>query len=156
MTAASESATVPALLKHPFFEGFEPAFVHEISAKSADHRFGVDELLAREGTEATLFYVVLEGKIALEIGSGDRPVLTVQTVGPGEVLGWSWLVPPHRWRFDARAVKPSRAISLDAEVVRRVLRAHPTWGFQFMVRFMPVLAERLENTRVQLLDVYAR
>jgi CRP-like cAMP-binding protein len=80
----------------------------------------------------------------------------VQTVGPGEVVGWSWLVPPHRWRFDARALKASHVIALDGDVVRRALRAHPAWGFQFMVRFMPVLAERLENTRVQLLDIYAR
>ena len=156
MSTSAESEIAQTLLKHPFFEGFEPAFVHAISAKGVETRFGVDDLLAREGTEAELFYVVLEGKVALEIGSGDRPLLTVQTVGPGEVLGWSWLVPPHRWRFDARAVKPSRVVALDAEVLRRTLRTHPTWGFQFMVRFMPVLAERLENTRVQLLDIHAR
>jgi CRP/FNR family transcriptional regulator, cyclic AMP receptor protein len=156
MTTPIESDIAQILLKHPFFDGFDSAFVHAICVKGVESRFEVDDLLAREGTEAGLFYVVLEGKIALEIGSGDRPLLTVQTVGPGEVLGWSWLVPPHRWRFDARAVKPSRAIALDAEVLRRTLRSHPTWGFQFMVRFMPVLAERLENTRVQLLDIHAR
>jgi CRP/FNR family transcriptional regulator, cyclic AMP receptor protein len=156
MTATPGGDLAPTLLKHPFFEGFEPEFVHAISAKAVEERFDVDDLLAKEGTEATLLYAVLEGKVALEIGSADRPNLTVQTVGPGEVLGWSWLVPPHRWRFDARAVKPSRAIALDAEVLRRTLRSHPTWGFQFMVRFMPVLAERLENTRIQLLDIHAR
>ncbi len=156
MTGSRESAAAPVLRNHPFFEGFAPAFVRAISAKSAERRFEVDQLLAKEGTDAATFYVVLEGKIALELGSADRPHLTVQTVGPGEVLGWSWLVPPHRWRFDARALKASRVVALDAEVLRRTLRAHPAWGFQFLVRFLPVLAERLENTRVQLMDLHAR
>jgi CRP/FNR family transcriptional regulator, cyclic AMP receptor protein len=156
MTASGDSELLSALTKHPFFEGFEAEFLRAIGVRANDRRFGVDELLAKEGTEADLFYAVLEGKVALEIGSGDRPVLTVQTVGPGEVVGWSWLVPPHRWRFDARALKPTHVVELDGDVVRRVLRQHPAWGFQFMVRFMPVLAERLENTRVQLLDIYAR
>ncbi len=156
MTSTSSGDLAAALQQHPFFEGFEPAFVHAISAKASEVRFDVDEMLAKEGTEAELLYAVLEGKVALEIGASARAPLTVQTVGPGEVLGWSWLVPPHRWRFDARAVKATRAIALDAEVLRRTLKSHPTWGFQFMVRFMPVLAERLENTRVQLLDIHAR
>jgi CRP-like cAMP-binding protein len=156
MTETGEGEVVRALLKHPFFGGFEPAFVRAVSVQGTIRPFGVDDLLAKEGTEADVFYLVLEGKIALEIGSGDRPLLTVQTVGPGEVVGWSWLVPPHRWRFDARAVKPSRVVALDGEVLRRTLAAHPAWGFQFMVRFMPVLAERLENTRVQLMNIYDR
>ncbi len=156
MTEPRASALAEALRNHPFFAGFDTAFVRAISAKASDQRFDVDEYLAREGTEAGLLYAVIEGKIALEIGSADRPHLTVQTVGPGEVLGWSWLVPPHRWRFDARAVKPSHAIALNGDVLRRTLRTHPKWGYEFMVRFMPVLAERLENTRVQLLDIHAR
>jgi CRP-like cAMP-binding protein len=154
MTAEAERKLIEQVAGHPFFHGFDRAFITAICSKAAERTFDVEEMLAVEGTSAELLYVVLEGKVALEIGASDRPRLTVETVGPGEVVGWSWLVPPHRWRFDARALKSTRVIALDAEVLRRTLSAHPTWGFQFMVRFMPVLAERLENTRIQLLDTY--
>ncbi len=156
MKEETDPKVVEAVRQHPFFHGFDPAFVHELCRGARDAEFAPEELLAKEGALAEVFYVVLEGKIALEIGAADNPHLTVQTVGPGEVLGWSWLVPPHRWRFDARAVKPVRAAALDAEVLRRTLAGHPSWGYQFLIRFMPVLAERLENTRIQLLDIHAR
>ncbi len=147
---------VRAVRAHPFFAGLTPAFVRAACRNAEERRFETDELLAKEGTPARILYVVLEGKIALEVGAADHPVLTVQTVGPGEVLGWSWLVPPHLWRFDARAVKPSRVVRLDGTHLSETLRRHPTWGYQFLVRFMPVLAERLENTRIQLLDIHAQ
>jgi CRP/FNR family transcriptional regulator, cyclic AMP receptor protein len=156
MTPATEAKIVDEVASHPFFHGFDAAFVEAMCAKAVEHRYAVEEMLAVEGTPAEILYVVLEGKVALEVGASDRPRLTVQTVGPGEVLGWSWLVPPHHWRFDARAVKPTRVVVLDGGVLRHILSTHPKWGYQFMVRFMPVLAERLENTRVQLLDIHGR
>ncbi len=156
MTDETDPNVVEAVREHPFFHGFDPEFVHAICRQAVERHFAAEDLLAKEGSVAEVFYVVLEGKVALEIGAADNPHLTVQTVGPGEVLGWSWLVPPHRWRFDARALKPTRATALHAEVLRRTLAGHPAWGYQFLVRFMPVLAERLENTRIQLLDIHAR
>jgi CRP/FNR family transcriptional regulator, cyclic AMP receptor protein len=156
MTEKEENPLEAALAAHPFFAGFDPKFVHAVAQEAKAQQFDTDAILAREGTVAEVFLIVLEGKVALEVGAADNPHLTVQTVGPGEVLGWSWLVPPHRWRFDARALKPTRAIALDGAVLRRTLATHPKWGYHFLVRFMPVLAERLENTRVQLLDLHAR
>jgi CRP/FNR family transcriptional regulator, cyclic AMP receptor protein len=156
MTADPERKIVDEVAAHPFFHGLDRGFISAICSKAVEHRFGVEEMLAFEGTSAEILYVVLEGKVALEIGAADRPRLTVQTVGPGEVLGWSWLVPPHHWRFDARALKPTRAIALDGGVLRHTMSSHPAWGYQFMVRFMPILAERLENTRIQLLDIHGR
>jgi CRP/FNR family transcriptional regulator, cyclic AMP receptor protein len=154
MTKGASARIVEEVAGHPFFQGFDAAFVKAVCAKAEEREFAVEEMLAVEGAPAEILYVVLEGKVALEVGASDRPRLTVQTVGPGEVLGWSWLVPPHHWRFDARAVKPTRVVVLDGGVLRHTLSTHPTWGYQFMVRFMPVLAERLENTRVQLLDIH--
>jgi CRP/FNR family transcriptional regulator, cyclic AMP receptor protein len=156
MKRDTDPRIVEEVASHPFFHGFDAAFVQAACASATEHQFAVEDMLAVEGTPADTLYVVLEGKVALEVGASDRARLTVQTVGPGEVLGWSWLVPPHHWRFDARAVKPTRAVALDGGVLRHTLSTHPTWGYQFMVRFMPVLAERLENTRVQLLDIHGR
>ena len=145
-----------AVRRHPFLEGLDPAFLDEMVRLGVERRFRVDEHLAREGAPANVLYILLEGKVALEVGAADHPALTVQTVGAGEVLGWSWLVAPHRWRFDARAVKPVHAVEIAGGALRRLLSEHPDWGYQFLLRFLPVLAERLENTRIQLLDIHAR
>ena len=156
MTSETKSKLAEAIHAHPFVHGFDPAFVDEISRHAREQEFATDAVIAREGTPAKVFYLVLEGKVALEVVAADHPQLTVQTIGPGEVIGWSWLVPPHRWRFDARALKPSRLIALDGERLRESLGHKPEWGYQFLVRFMPVLAERLVNTQIQLLDLHAR
>lgn len=139
---------------HPFFHGFTAANVRAMSENAVARTYEAGDVLATEGTPANEFLLLFEGKVALEVGASDHPHITVQTVGPGEVLGWSWLVPPHRWRFDVRALKRTRVIAMDGGVLRRVLAARPSLGYKFLIRFLPLLAERLENTRVQLLDIH--
>ena len=156
MSAGAGSKAERAIATHPFFHGMPREFVHAISTEATERTYVADDMIAREGAEADVFYLVLDGKVALELEAADRPPITVQTVGPGEVVGWSWLIPPHRWRFNVRALKPTRLLSIDGGVIRRTVHAHPDWGFEFLIRFLPVLSERLENTRVQLLDIYGR
>ena len=153
------SAPVPAAVRHmiaehPFFHGTDAAFLDLVSQGAVVKRFEPGAMLVEDGGVADEFLLLLHGKVALEVAAADRPRRTIQTVGPGEVLGWSWLIPPHRWALDARAVKPTRAISLDAEVLRRALGAHPDAGYRFLLRLLPVIAQRLENTRLQLLDLH--
>ena len=138
------------------FNRLAAAHLSLVATTAREVTFPAGATIFTEGQLASGCWLIGSGQVALGTHVPGRGQVVVRTLGPGDLLGWSWLVPPHRWRFDARAVKPSRAIALDAEVLRRTLRSHPTWGFQFMVRFMPVLAERLENTRVQLLDIHAR
>lgn len=156
MRSESGRGVLHEIASHPFFHGMGREFVQAVSADAEERSFAPDDMLATEGSVADVLYLVIEGKVALELGAADRPPITVQTVGAGELVGWSWLIPPHRWRFSVRAVKPTRVVLLDGSVVRRTLHAHPEWGYQFLVKFMPVLAERLENTRIQLLDIYGR
>jgi CRP/FNR family transcriptional regulator, cyclic AMP receptor protein len=156
MKVVTHAASEGRVLEHPFFHEFDPHIVRTLVPKASERTYDVGEYLAEEGTPCHEFLLVFEGKVALEIGAADRPRVTVQTVGPGEVVGWSWLVPPYEWRFDARAVKATRVISLDAPTVRHTLDAHPAFGYRFLARLLPVLAERLENTRVQLLDIHGR
>ena len=152
------SATVPdARLKasdHPFLYGLGPGLIAAVEAASAERSYEAGELLLHEGHAADRFYLIFQGKVALEIETPERPRLTLQTVGPGEVLGWSWLLPPHHWQLDARAVKPTRALVVDASALRREFEARPEDGYHFLLRLLPVIAERLENTRVQLLDIH--
>ncbi len=141
---------------HPFFHGFDAGFLHRVGAAAEERTFAADEFLFHEGTPARAFYLVQEGKVALEIGAGGGPPLTIQTIGAREVIGWSWLVPPHRWRFDARALKPTRLHSIDAAALRAAIDADPLQGYRLLRRLVPVLAERLEMARLQVLDVHRR
>jgi len=156
MTGTETEAIAERVLAHPFFVGIDPTLVHAMTSKAEERTYDVGEMLVREGKSAEEFFLVIEGKIALEVGAADRPGITVETIGRGEILGWSWLVSPHRWRFDARALKPTTVVAINASVARYALAAHPAFGYQFLMKLLPVIAERLENTRVQLLDIHGR
>jgi len=154
MKESSGEPIVDRVLRHPFFAGIDPTLIHAMVSKAEERTYEVGDMLVREGKPAEEFFLIEDGKVALEVGAADRSVITVETIGRGEILGWSWLVPPYRWRFDARAIKPTQAIALNAAAARYALAAHPAFGYQFLTKFLPVLAERLENTRVQLLDIH--
>jgi hypothetical protein len=92
--------------------------------------------------------------VALELAAPGRGALTFLTLNEGDIVGVSWLVPPYRWTDDARALGLVRAISIDAACLRRKCEADHDLGYEMMKRFVPVLVERLEATRLQILDVY--
>ncbi|MFY9717125.1 MAG: cyclic nucleotide-binding domain-containing protein [Thermoplasmata archaeon] len=142
------------LADHPFFRGMPPELLFALGEHAHPRHFDTGQLLVREGDPADEFLVLFEGKVALEILSADRPRTTIQTLGPGEVLGWSWLFAPHTWRLDARAVKPTRALGVGAGHLRATLEARPADGYRFLLRLLPVIAQRLENTRLQLMDLH--
>ena len=115
-----------------------------------------DELLFREGEPADAFYLVRHGqRRARDPRAGPGPIDDRDPRG-GEVLGWSWLFPPYRWHFDARALEAVRADGARRRLPARQVRADPTLGYELMKRFAQVLIERLQATRLQLLDVYGR
>lgn len=139
---------------HPFLQGLDPSLVETLSDHAQERSYAPGDLLLRDGEVADGFFLIFHGKVALEVSAPDRGRLTIQTIGPGEVLGWSWLAPPFRWQLDARALKTVRAIVLDAEVLRRTFEELPEAGYRFLRRLLPVIAQRLENTRIQLLDIH--
>lgn len=143
----------PIIAQHPFLQGLEPQYLGLIVGCASNVRFKSGQFLFREGEEANQFYMVREGKVALQISTARQPII-IQTVDKGEVLGWSWLVPPYRWRFDARALELTRAIALDGRCLRRKSEEDHNFGYELLRRFSTVIVERLEATRLQLLDVY--
>lgn len=144
-----------ALLRsQPFFEGLSDPFLSALVPSARLVGYDTGATIAREGDPAREFCLILQGKVALELVPHDRPRLTVLTLGPGEVFGWSWLVAPHLWRSDARALKPTRVLGVDGERLRNALEAHPSDGYRFLLRFVPVLGQRLDATRWQVLDVH--
>ena len=140
--------------EHQFFAGLDPAFCNLICGCAKNVRFEAGEYLFHEGTAADQFYLVRHGRVALQLTAPGRGAMTFQTIGEGEVVGVSWLIPPYRWTFDAKALELVRAIALDAACLRNKCESDHHLGYEMMKRFMPVLIQRLQATRLQILDVY--
>jgi len=154
MSSSSPSTPSLKLSEHRFFHGMDEAFVTRLSKMAYERTFETGNLLVREGDPADEFLLLFSGKVAMEIVLPGRPRTTIQTLGPGEVVGWSWLIPPYCWRLDARALKPTRTLGLAASNLRSLLNEDPANGYRLLLRLMPVIAERLENTQLQLLDLH--
>ena len=142
------------LSEHPFLKDFEKQHLDLIVGCSSNVLFKPEEYLFREGEEANHFYVLRSGKIAVEMYTPERGALTIQTVEAGDFLGWSWLIPPYNWHFDARAIELTRAIALDGKCLRKKCEKDTALGYQFMKRIAHIMEQRLEATRLQLVDFY--
>lgn len=144
----------PILRKHPFFTGLADADLALVSSCARNVRFHAGEDLAREGGPADAFFLIREGRVALSFPSPRGGRLTIQTLDAGDVVGWSWLLPPYIWHFDVTAVTPLRVLAMDGVCLRGKCDADPRLGYDLMKRFSRVMAERLAAARLQLIDLY--
>jgi len=140
--------------EHPFFARMNEPFLRLVVGCAKNVRFEADQYLFHEGEAADQFYLIRHGRLALQIASPGRGALTFQTLGEGEIVGISWLIPPYRWAYDAKALELTRAIAMDAACLRRKCEEDHDLGYDMMKRFMPVLIQRLQAMRMQILDVY--
>lgn len=140
----------------PLFEGLKDEELELLAGCASNVRFREGELLFREGEAADTFYVVRHGTVALETFVAPLGGVTIQTVEAGEVVGWSWLFEPYRWHLDARALTTVRATGFDAACLRQKCDDDPALGYDLMRRFASVIIERLQWTRLRLLDVYGQ
>jgi CRP/FNR family transcriptional regulator, cyclic AMP receptor protein len=146
----------PLLSKHPFFEGIDSNYLKTLTGCASNVRFPGGQMIFKEGEEANQFFLLREGRVAIEVFVEARGPVTIQTLSAGEILGWSWLVPPYCWRFDARAVDEVRALALDGKCLREKCETDPRLGYELLKRFAVIISRRLEATRIQLLDLYGR
>ncbi len=144
------------LAEHPFFRDLPPEDIALIAGCGRNVHFEEGEYIFREGEPADHFYLIRHGRVALEIFAPERGPLVIETIGEGEVLGWSWLFPPYRWSSDARASEPTRAVALDGACLRGKCEDDLRLGYELMRRFAQVIMGRLQATRVRLLDIYGR
>lgn len=143
------------IAEHPFFAGLDNGFTKLMVSCATNVRFKAGEYILREGDPANTFYLVREGRVAVEVFAPQREPIIVSTLGVGEIIGWSWLLPPFQWKFHAHAVEDTRAIALDGKCLRTKCEENHDLGYEVLKRFARIMEQRLEATRLQLLDVYS-
>lgn len=141
------------LPENPFFAGLDESAIALLAGCAVNVRVAEGDMLFREGEPADLFYVVKSGRVAIEVHAPAGRIV-IDTADEGDVVGWSWLVPPYHWTFDARAVAPTSAFAFDAVCLRGKCAADPVLGFALMQRVSHVMYERLQAARLRLLDLY--
>jgi CRP/FNR family transcriptional regulator, cyclic AMP receptor protein len=144
----------PILANHPFFKGFEQPYMQLITGCASNVRFPAGVYIFREGEPASTFYIVRQGKVALEVMAAQQGSRVIQTIEDGDVLGWSWLFPPYRWHFSARTIEETRAIALDGVCLREKGDCDHNFGYELVKRVAQIMMERLQATRLQMLDIY--
>ena len=144
------------LKQHAFLQGLDRKHLKLLEGCVTNEVFKGGEFIFREGKKADKFYLLREGHVAVEIPGAERGPIVIETLGPGDVLGWSWLFSPYRWNFDAKVVKVTRAFALDARCIREKCERDHDFGFELMKRFGQVIIDRLHAARLQILDVYGK
>jgi len=142
------------LAEHPFFKDLGEPYLKLVTGCASNVRFEPDKFIFREGEEADQFYLIRQGRVALQVFLPDRGAITVETLEEGDILGWSWLIPPYHWHFDARALELTRAIALDGKCLRNKCEEDRSLGYELLKRFAHIMEDRLSSTRLQLLDLY--
>ncbi len=152
---AESRPLVSQIASHPFLMGLSLPHVEVLADSAMLKEFAPNELIFREGDPANRFYLIESGKVILETSKNEKTTTLIQTIGAGDVLGWSWLFPPYYWHFDARAAEATKAIFFYGTRLREQCEQDHDLGYELMKRMFNVVVARLQSTRRQLLDIRA-
>ncbi len=139
---------------HPFAVGLNDEHLALVAGCANNVAVEAGTLLCEEGSRADTFYLVRRGHVSIEVHQAGRGPIVIETLGPGDAVGWSWLVPPYRWTFDARVIEPVGALAVDGACLRAKCLEDSELGFALLSRVTQELLGRLQATRVRLLDLY--
>jgi CRP/FNR family cyclic AMP-dependent transcriptional regulator len=142
------------LAEHPFFRGIELPYLKLLSQCGSRVQFPAGEYLCRADQEARQFYLIHQGRVAVEIFSARRGPITIQTLGDGDVLGWLWFLQPYHWHLDVRTVELTRAVALEVACLRQQCDQNPELGYELMKRYAHDLAVKFRITKLQLVDTF--
>jgi CRP-like cAMP-binding protein len=145
---------LPVLQKHPFVAELPPEYKAKLAELATQVHFDAGQIIFHEGDDYSIFYLINEGTIALELQMPGE-LLRVQTLFAGDELGWSAVLPHSGMRFQARALTPVTALAFDGEQLLASFQSDAPFGLALMLRLMGVVSERLRATRVQLVDLYS-
>jgi CRP/FNR family transcriptional regulator, cyclic AMP receptor protein len=140
--------------EHPFLSDLTESQYETIAGCAKNMMFKPGAYIIREGQRADQFHLIREGNVALEVYAPRGGSRVLQTLGPNDILGASWIVPPYRWTSDARALDRVHVFAFDAKCLREKCDADTVLGYALMKRFVPILVDRMSAARLQALDLY--
>jgi CRP-like cAMP-binding protein len=140
------------LAQHPFLAGLDRRYLRQLLDLASPKSFKACEMIFLEGKSANTFYLIAKGKVEIETSLLGCESVSIQTLGAGEVLGWSWLLPPYEYHYSARAVEPTQALALDGRSLRGRCEEDHDLGYEMMKRFALVIVQRLAATRARYLS----
>ena len=147
------TTTYELLAAHPFLSGMGRPQLQRLASWGRRSSFHAGTRIFSEGGYADRFWLIREGQVALDTHIPGRGDVVIETLGPGAVLGWSWLFPPYRWHFGATTVEPTLTVEMDGKGIWRLCGEDPVIGYELNRRFVQVVVERLQATRIRLLDL---
>lgn len=150
----AETSVRQLIAHHPFLEGMEEKYLDYLAGCGRKVDLPAGEKIFREGGPADTFYLLLSGRIAIQTPIPGKGPLTIRTVEPGDIAGWSWIFPPYRTYFDAVVVEDGEAVQFDGACLRAQCEHDREFGYELVKRFAQVLRDRLRATHLQLLDMY--
>jgi CRP-like cAMP-binding protein len=142
------------LHSHRLLSGLRPEDIDIITWCSRNRAFAPGEMLFREGQVADTLYLVHRGNVSVDVHQPGQGTVVIETIGTGAVVGWSWIVAPYRWTFDARAIDEVGVIAIDSVCLRTKAIADPAFGVALLSRVATEILDRLQSTRLRLLDLY--
>jgi len=138
-----------------FFGDLEAEHRDWLAAQARETRFDDGQLVARQGDAADRFFLVLEGELVVEVPALAGPSLEITRLGPGKVFGWSWLIEPYRWHFNARAAGATRVLDFDGLAILKRADEEPRFGYALLRRFSALMGTRLESAQRTMMDQWA-
>ena len=153
--AEAEPISVRVAL-HPFLAGMNPRHLALLTDCAMVSHLKSGQVILREGEIANRFYLIETGKVVLESGETFGDPVVIETIGAGDLLGWSWMFSPYTWHFTARAIEPTEAIFFYGTILREHCERDPSLGYQLFKRMAPVMLRRLQAARKKMLAIQAR
>ncbi|MDH3636303.1 MAG: cyclic nucleotide-binding domain-containing protein [Gammaproteobacteria bacterium] len=140
------------LSDHAFFSGMDDSYVKFLSDSATELQMKMGDVLFQYGKPADKFYLLREGQMSIQVPALMGPALDIQTLGNDQILGWSWLIPPYRWSFMARALEDSDLIEFDGSAILARCQEDPKFGYELFKRFAALMSERLDAARQKMMD----
>ena len=151
----SSNSIQKSLAEAQAFSGLDDEYAERLAEHGTEVSIEDGEVLFRSGEAAKHFYVLVEGEICIEIPAVSGPTLEVQRLKPVRVLGWSWLLPPFKWSFNARVSQSGKVIRFDGEAVLSECESDPAFGYEVIKRFSGLMAERLDAAHKKMMEQWS-
>ena len=159
MTLETQAEVEPMTTRvalHPFLAGMNREQLALLTDCAMAVRFNKGQVIFREGELANRFYLIETGKVILESSGGLGDPVVIDTIGAGDLLGWSWMFPPHTWHFTARAIEPTTAIFFYGTILREYCEKDHSLGYELLKRMSVVMNRRMQAARNKMLAIHHR